>query len=113
MSSIRDVKGAGNCYFGDGKYKAAVRKYRKCLRYLEHAFFRIEEVKDLDTKEQSKCSIIILLIGYTNELPNLCGSGWGTLLAGRTIDRVAKFWSGGRVPEGLPWVGRLQCGPTT
>ncbi|CAH0664154.1 unnamed protein product [Spodoptera exigua] len=52
MVSIRDVKSAGNNYFGEGRYKAAVRKYRKCLRYLEHVFNRIDEVKDMDTKEQ-------------------------------------------------------------
>ncbi|XP_022834817.1 uncharacterized protein LOC111362377 isoform X1 [Spodoptera litura] len=52
MVSIRDVKSAGNSYFGEARYKAAVRKYRKCLRYLEHAFYRIDEVKDVDTKEQ-------------------------------------------------------------
>ncbi|KAF9818143.1 hypothetical protein SFRURICE_003884 [Spodoptera frugiperda] len=32
MVSIRDVKSAGNSYFGDARYKAAIRKYRKCLR---------------------------------------------------------------------------------
>lgn len=52
VASIRDVKSAGNCHFGEGRYKAAIRKYRKCLRYLEHAFYKIEEVKDPDTKEQ-------------------------------------------------------------
>ncbi|CAH0591446.1 unnamed protein product [Chrysodeixis includens] len=52
VSSIREVKSAGNCHFGEGRYKAAARKYRKCLRYLDHAFYRIEEVKDVDIREQ-------------------------------------------------------------
>ncbi|XP_028164874.1 peptidyl-prolyl cis-trans isomerase D isoform X1 [Ostrinia furnacalis] len=37
MSSIKDVKCSGNLLFSSARYKAAARKYRKCLRYAEHA----------------------------------------------------------------------------
>ncbi|XP_075982050.1 cyclophilin 40 [Anticarsia gemmatalis] len=52
MSSIRDVKNTGNCHFGESRYKAAARKYHKCLRYLEHACQPIDDIKDIDLKEQ-------------------------------------------------------------
>ncbi|XP_049878748.1 peptidyl-prolyl cis-trans isomerase D isoform X2 [Pectinophora gossypiella] len=44
--SIREVKHSGNILFGDGRYKAAVRKYTKCLRYLHYVKDRIEQIKD-------------------------------------------------------------------
>ncbi|XP_045778782.1 peptidyl-prolyl cis-trans isomerase D-like isoform X2 [Maniola jurtina] len=37
MQSIRDVKKVGNALFGAAQYKAAARKYRKCLRFLSRA----------------------------------------------------------------------------
>ncbi|CAK1542739.1 unnamed protein product [Leptosia nina] len=37
LTGILDIKSSGNDHFGDGRHKAAARKYRKCLRYLEHA----------------------------------------------------------------------------
>ncbi|XP_050672954.1 peptidyl-prolyl cis-trans isomerase D [Leptidea sinapis] len=34
--AIHDIKNSGNDLFGAGRYKAACRKYRKCLRYLKY-----------------------------------------------------------------------------
>lgn len=54
MSSIRDVKNTGNSHFGEGRYKAAARKYHKCLRYLDYVYRYIHNIKDVDVKEQCK-----------------------------------------------------------
>ncbi|KAL0879238.1 hypothetical protein ABMA27_003019 [Loxostege sticticalis] len=46
MSSINDVKCSGNQLFSVSRYKAATRKYRKCLRYLPHAHAAIQHMCD-------------------------------------------------------------------
>lgn len=51
MSFVRDVKNTGNYHFGEGRFKGAVRKYHKCLRYLNHICQRLKELKDADIKE--------------------------------------------------------------
>ncbi|XP_030030302.2 peptidyl-prolyl cis-trans isomerase D isoform X1 [Manduca sexta] len=51
MSSIKDVKNSGNCFFGENRYKGAVRKYLKCLRYIDFVKERLENVKDEDQQD--------------------------------------------------------------
>ncbi|CAB3225506.1 unnamed protein product [Arctia plantaginis] len=51
ISCIKDIKNVGNCFFGDGEYKSAVRKYQKCLRYLNHVFNDTENIKETETRE--------------------------------------------------------------
>ncbi|KAM3966096.1 cyclophilin 40 [Aphomia sociella] len=51
ISSIRDVKCSGNALFGEERYKAAARKYRKCLRYIDVVQRRIEKIKDTGRRE--------------------------------------------------------------
>ncbi|XP_037976390.2 peptidyl-prolyl cis-trans isomerase D [Plutella xylostella] len=42
LSSITDTKTSGNGYFESGRYQMAIRKYNKCIRYLD----RVKEMLD-------------------------------------------------------------------
>ncbi|KAJ0172781.1 hypothetical protein K1T71_011920 [Dendrolimus kikuchii] len=51
LCSIRDVKHSGNCMYGEGRYLAAVRKYLKCLRYMDYAKGRIDKINDAEMED--------------------------------------------------------------
>lgn len=53
MNKVMDVKNAGNHFFSKARYKAAIRKYKKCLRYIDYAKVRIDKF-DKD-KERDDC----------------------------------------------------------
>ncbi|CAG9782235.1 unnamed protein product [Diatraea saccharalis] len=57
VSSIMEVKCIGNILFSKSRYKAAVRKYRKCLRYINYVQELINELKD-DTQQNAYSEIM-------------------------------------------------------
>ncbi|XP_037871386.1 peptidyl-prolyl cis-trans isomerase D [Bombyx mori] len=50
ISCIRDVKAAGNGMFSERRYKAAIRKYRKCLRYVDYALSIVQGMHEKETE---------------------------------------------------------------
>lgn len=54
LASIREVKHSGNCLYGEGRFLAAVRKYMKCLRYMEYAKEKMNKINDVDTENNCK-----------------------------------------------------------
>ncbi|XP_059058456.1 peptidyl-prolyl cis-trans isomerase D-like [Achroia grisella] len=57
INSIIEVKCSGNALFGEERFKAASRRYQKCLRYLQVISKRIEKIKH--TAQQDNFSEII------------------------------------------------------
>lgn len=49
-----DVKNAGNHFFSKSRYKAAARKYKKCLRYIDYAKERIDKVNEDKERDDRK-----------------------------------------------------------
>ncbi|XP_026328109.1 peptidyl-prolyl cis-trans isomerase D isoform X2 [Hyposmocoma kahamanoa] len=46
MNKLADVKNAGNHFFSKARYKTAARKYKKCLRYIDHVKAQIDKLND-------------------------------------------------------------------
>lgn len=50
LSSIREVKYSGNWLYGEGRFLGAIRKYLKCLRYIEYTKERIKKIDEADSQ---------------------------------------------------------------
>ncbi|CAH2088268.1 unnamed protein product [Euphydryas editha] len=46
MAHVRSVKESGNALWGARRVRSAARKYRKCLRFLEHLMAHVRSVKE-------------------------------------------------------------------
>ncbi|XP_052749879.1 peptidyl-prolyl cis-trans isomerase D isoform X2 [Galleria mellonella] len=57
INSITEVKSSGNALFREERYKAAARRYHKCLRYLQVINKRAEKLQDI-TQQYSFSEIV-------------------------------------------------------
>ncbi|KAL4706424.1 hypothetical protein ACJJTC_010907 [Scirpophaga incertulas] len=57
VSNMKITKLSGNNYFGQGRYKGAARKYRKCLRYIDYARGEIVALKN-DTLQETLSEVV-------------------------------------------------------
>ncbi|CAH2088272.1 unnamed protein product [Euphydryas editha] len=57
MAHVRSVKESGNALWGARRVRSAARKYRKCLRFLEHVRDRLRAAK----KPRDSCEYCTVL----------------------------------------------------